>query len=100
MRAKSKFTKQLSVTVQPSASLLRNLPIPNRLWRGADSFGKIYASSRTLPKQSAIAVNAKGWAELLQLSTAFSGNSLKHFTLNGIITIQRESTHSKVDAPS
>ncbi len=35
-----------------------------------------------------------------QLSTIFSGNLLKHFTYNGIITIQRESTHSKVDAPS
>jgi len=29
---------QLFVTVQPLASLLRNLPIPNRLRRGADSF--------------------------------------------------------------
>ena len=35
-----------------------------------------------------------------QLSTIFSGNLLKHFTYNGIITIQRESTHSKVDAPN
>ena len=34
------------------------------------------------------------------ISTDFSRNPLKHFTLNGIITIQRESTHSKVDAPS
>ena len=35
-----------------------------------------------------------------QLSTIFSENPLKHFIYNGIITIQRESTHSKVDAPS
>lgn len=32
---------------------------------GADSFGKIYVFSRTLPKQSAVAVNAKCRAELL-----------------------------------
>ena len=30
--------RQEIVTVQPSVSLLRNLPIPNRLRRGADSF--------------------------------------------------------------
>ena len=36
----------------------------------------------------------------VKLHYHFSGNLLKHFTFNGIITIQRESTHSKVDAPS
>ena len=55
------------VTVQPLASLLRNLPIPSRLWRGADSFRPNFHVLTDF------AASAKSWAELLhELFLAFN----------------------------
>ncbi len=60
----------------------------------------LYLLQQTYPVYKILPTIVRAKSKTKQLSTIFSGNLLKHFTYNGIITIQRESTHSKVDAPN
>ena len=91
MRAKSKFTKLLFT---PFTVTVAN-PFKIRFANGICSHLNHFLTDFAVNANSCVNSNFTK-----QLSTDFSGNLLKHFTFNGIITIQRESTHSKVDAPS